>query len=173
MPGREDATARARPRAARGYDVVLLDPRGTGADALDCPDVAGALRGGVPLATARARVAACAARLGARRANMGTGATVEDLEQLRAELGVDRLVLGGVGYGAVPALAYARAHPDRVARLVLDAPVDPEALDGLDLEGLRTVRRAGRDLREGRLPGRHRDPAGDLTRSSGACARAR
>ena len=138
-PGREDATLRAVARAARGYDVVLLDPRGTGPDAFDCPAVAGALRGSVALGTARARVAACAAALGARGAHAGSAETAEDLEQLRAELGVERLVLAAVGYGAVPALQYARTHPDRVARIVLDAPVDPEALDGLDLEALRTV----------------------------------
>jgi len=138
-PGREDGSMRTIARAARGYDVVLLDPRGTGPDAFDCPDVAGALRGAVPLATARARVAACAASLGPRGAFAGSAVTAQDLEQLRAELGVEWIVVAAVGYGAVPALEYARTHPDRVARIVLDAPVDPEALDGLDLEALRTV----------------------------------
>ncbi len=119
----------------------------------------------MPLGTARERVADCAARLGARRAFMGTGATVEDVEQLRAELGADRLVLGGVGYGAVAALAYARAHPDRVARLVLDTPVDPEALDGLALERLRSVTPVLREIcAKGACRGATRDPLGDLTK---------
>ena len=75
-------------------------------------------------------------------------------------------MLGGVGYGAVAALAYARAHPDRVARLVLDTPVDPEALDGLDLERLRSVHAgAARDLRARAPAGPPAAiPLGDLTK---------
>ena len=48
-----------------------------------------------------------------------TGHLVADLERLRDRLGIDRwLVLGG-SWGSTLALAYAEAHPTRVAELVL------------------------------------------------------
>ena len=44
---------------------------------------------------------------------------VEDLEALRISLGQDRLILLGHSWGAMLAMAYAAAHPERVDRLVL------------------------------------------------------
>jgi proline iminopeptidase len=44
---------------------------------------------------------------------------VEDMERLRAALGIDRWVLSGASWGSALALAYAESHPDRVAAMVL------------------------------------------------------
>ena len=44
---------------------------------------------------------------------------VEDIERLRRHLGIDRWLLFGGSWGSTLALAYALAHPDRVAGLVL------------------------------------------------------
>jgi proline iminopeptidase len=44
---------------------------------------------------------------------------VDDLEKLRAHLGVERWVLFGGSWGSTLALAYAQAHPQRCAGLVL------------------------------------------------------
>jgi proline iminopeptidase len=44
---------------------------------------------------------------------------VADIEALRTHLGVDRWVILGVSWGTTLALAYAHAHPQRVAALVL------------------------------------------------------
>jgi proline iminopeptidase len=44
---------------------------------------------------------------------------VDDLEQLRAHLGVDRWLVAGHSWGTTLALAYAEQHPDRVRGLVL------------------------------------------------------
>ncbi|MFC7450200.1 alpha/beta hydrolase [Rhodococcus daqingensis] len=46
----------------------------------------------------------------------------DDLEQLRMAWGVERLGLLATGHGAAVALSYAAKHPDRLSRLVLDAP---------------------------------------------------
>ncbi len=46
-----------------------------------------------------------------------------DIERLRSTWDVPALALIGIGNGAQVALSYASAHPDRVARLVLDSPV--------------------------------------------------
>lgn len=51
-----------------------------------------------------------------------TSYAADDLEQLRTIWGVDALGIIGTGNGASTALAYAAAHPDRLARLVLDSP---------------------------------------------------
>ena len=47
----------------------------------------------------------------------------EDLERLRGTWDVPALALLGIGNGAQVALAYAGAHPNKVARLVLDSPL--------------------------------------------------
>ena len=44
---------------------------------------------------------------------------VADLDELRAHLGLERMLLLGHSHGGVVAAAYAAAHPDRVERLVL------------------------------------------------------
>ena len=44
---------------------------------------------------------------------------VADIERLRLELGIDRWVVFGGSWGSTLALAYAEAHPDRCAGLVL------------------------------------------------------
>jgi pimeloyl-ACP methyl ester carboxylesterase len=46
-----------------------------------------------------------------------------DIERLRSIWDVPALALIGIGSGAQVALSYAGAHPDKVARLVLDSPI--------------------------------------------------
>jgi pimeloyl-ACP methyl ester carboxylesterase len=75
---------------ASDVELVLVDPRGTGASP----------RPEDPRAYA-------------------TGDYVADLEELRVELGLEQLDLLGHSHGGVVAAAYAAAHPTRVRRLVL------------------------------------------------------
>jgi pimeloyl-ACP methyl ester carboxylesterase len=51
-----------------------------------------------------------------------------DIERLRSTWNVPSLALLGVGNGSQIALAYAGAHPDKVARLILDSPI-PEGIN--------------------------------------------
>jgi proline iminopeptidase len=50
-----------------------------------------------------------------------TAHLIDDIEQLRSHLGVERWVLSGVSWGSTLALAYAQAHPTRVLGIVIMA----------------------------------------------------
>ena len=49
-------------------------------------------------------------------------------------LGVEKLTLFGISYGTKLALAYARAHPDRVERMALDFLLEPDNADAFGRE---------------------------------------
>lgn len=114
--------------------LVASDLRGTGrSDPIACPSLR--------WRRIAAAVAACAAKLGAARGSYGTGASVEDLEAVRAALDAPRIILYGTSYGTRLALAYAAAHPDRVEALVLDSVVPPTGVDPFARSSLAAVPR--------------------------------
>jgi proline iminopeptidase len=80
-----------------GYQRVFLEQRGTG----------------------RSRPAKLTAE------NMTVTLMVEDLEELRSALKLERLILAGHSWGGMLAMAYAASHPERVDRLVLIDPGGP------------------------------------------------
>ncbi len=105
---------------APSNDVVVFDGRGTGRSGLlRCPELERA-----SLVDAGAEAAACARRLGTRRGFYRTSDSVEDIEAVRAALGVERLTLLGVSYGTYLAQAYAARYPTRVERVLLDSVLD-------------------------------------------------
>jgi len=65
------------------------------------------------------------------RGDYALATMVEDIEALRRQLGVERMVVAGHSFGGTLALEYAQTHPERVARLILiDAAVDlPGAIE--------------------------------------------
>jgi len=119
-------------------DLLVFDQRGTGASTpLTCR------LSGRTLTDSASR---CAAELGVRRGEFTTGASVDDLEALRAESGYDKLVLYGVSYGTKVALDYAARYPDRVEALVLDSVVLPPGPDTLQRSTFAAMRRVLTDL---------------------------
>ncbi|HEX8695355.1 MAG TPA: alpha/beta fold hydrolase [Longimicrobium sp.] len=107
-------------RAAR--DLVLVDQRGTGGpDRLSCPlgSPARSLRAWTTGEFPADRLAACLREWRADPRLYTTERAVEDLDQVRAELGYGRVNLVGASYGTRPALAYLRRFPDRVRTVVL------------------------------------------------------
>lgn len=50
-----------------------------------------------------------------------TAALIDDIEAVRAHLGIERWLVSGASWGTTLALAYAEAHPERVSALVLVA----------------------------------------------------
>ena len=152
---------RTRLRAVlKDYRLVMLDQRGTGRGALDCPALQRAVGTSDLTVPPPGAVEDCARALGPNRRFYSTADTVADLDALRTALGADKLTLDGTSYGTFVAERYAIAHPDRVARLVLDSVVPAASLDGLEVDGMRETARVLRLVcREQHCPG---DPAADL-----------
>lgn len=108
-----------------GYTVIAFDMRGTGrSGALRCDSLQRAAAG-LDLARASGLARACAELLGPARAFYSTRAAADDIEALRAELGVRRIGLYGTSYGAKLALSYALTYPASVDRLLLDSVAPP------------------------------------------------
>jgi len=126
-------------QVAKAYDMVGFDPRGVGksvpvtcftgkqttawlrADAT--PDTPSEISSYAALAAGIAR--GCLAYTPTRARNVGSQATVRDLDVLRAALGDKKLNLLGYSYGTYLGALYAHDFPDTVGRFVLDGAVDP------------------------------------------------
>lgn len=115
-----------------GYDVLLLDNRGTGKSAPQLCDFAPV--DGPELYFMHlwpdALVRGCRAKL-ARTANLSlytTSIAADDLDDVRAALGYPQLVLDGGSYGTRFYLDYARRHPASVESIVLDGVAPPGLL---------------------------------------------
>ncbi|WP_418956431.1 alpha/beta fold hydrolase [Streptomyces tritici] len=111
------------PRALAEYRLVMIDQRGTGTGAIDCPDLQKQVGSSDTIAPTPDAVRACAELLGEDRNFYTTADTVADLEDLRRALRLSSWTLDGVSYGTFTAAQYALRHPDRVRRLVLDSVV--------------------------------------------------
>ncbi|GLX47408.1 peptidase [Streptomyces hygroscopicus subsp. hygroscopicus] len=131
------ASALPKDVAAR-YDVVGFDPRGVGrsSPALDCapghfkpvrpdtvPDTPALEQAN--LERARSFAADCGKRYGDVLPYMDTVSAAQDVDAIRAALGAPRISYFGYSYGTYLGAVYAKLHPDRVRRLVLDSVVDP------------------------------------------------
>src|SRR3954447_1999183 len=156
-----DFTAEGLHSALRRYAIVTVDQRGTGrSGVLSCPDLQklAALN-----AETAARVRDCARRIGPRRAFYSTPDSVADLEDVRVALGVPKLALQGISYGTFVAQQYARLHPDRTERLVLDSVVGPLGVDTFLLDTYSAVPRLlTEQCAHGACDGITADPVGDV-----------
>ncbi len=111
-------------RIHRHRDILLVDQRGTGAsNPLDCqfhtPDA--------PLSDVfddtyrEDEVRKCLASYGDTDVRQyTTPIAMDDLDEVRAALGYEKLNLWGISYGTRAALVYMRQHPERVRTATLD-----------------------------------------------------
>jgi pimeloyl-ACP methyl ester carboxylesterase len=128
------------------YDIVFIDQRGIGLSGpIQCPDAtaiyyAGTDRPADPAQrdaiaeAAQTYVTDCIAEANIDPQDLpyySTRHAVEDLEAVRAYLDVDEIHLYGESYGTQYVQYYAAAHPEHVAALYLDGPVDL-TVDSLD-----------------------------------------
>ncbi|MFB7512751.1 alpha/beta fold hydrolase [Streptomyces sp. NPDC056144] len=150
------------PRALAQYRLVMIDQRGTGGAAIDCPALQKEVGSSDTVAPTPGAVTACAESLGVRRDFFTTADTVADLEDLRRALGVDSWTVDGVSYGTFTAGQYALTHPRRVRSLVLDSVVPLDGAGVLYEDSLghsaQVLRTACREQRCGF------DPARDLAK---------
>lgn len=103
------------------HDLLLIDHRGTGpSDAIDCP--------GLQHVQGDQTVAAreCGAQLGAAASRYGSGDVADDVDDVRAALGIDKIDYFGVSYGAVDVRAYAYRHADHLRSAVFDSPYNSQ-----------------------------------------------
>nr|MBA3263158.1 alpha/beta fold hydrolase [Thermoleophilaceae bacterium] len=141
-------------------DIVAFDGRGSGRSGLlRCPELEEA-----NLIDAGAEAAACARRLGTRRAFYRTSDSVEDIEAVRAALGADKLTLIGVSYGTFLAQAYAARYPKHVERVLLDSVLDVSGWDPFYLDVFRAVPRVLRAVCRQTCRSFTDDPVADLGR---------
>jgi pimeloyl-ACP methyl ester carboxylesterase len=114
-----------------GYTLVAFDNRGTGqSGVIRCPGLQSAVNPSVEQDAALARD--CAATIGPQRVFYATRDHAEDIDAVRAALGVSKIGLYGVSYGTKLAVAYALAHPANVERIILDSVVVPTYPDPFD-----------------------------------------
>jgi pimeloyl-ACP methyl ester carboxylesterase len=123
------------PDVLREYRLVMLDQRGTGPNGINCPALQETVGGSDFLTPPPTAVDECAQRIGTGLGYYGTPDTVDDIEQLRQSLKVDRLTLDGTSYGSFTAAQYGLKYPDHVQSLVLDSVVPHKGFDpmGVDL----------------------------------------
>lgn len=141
----------------RHRDLLVFDQRGTGQSGLlRCP-----LLETTTDFDANPEQAECAQRLGPRRDYYESVDSADDIEAVRAALGIPRLSIIGVSYGTKVALDYARRYPQRVQRLVLDSVVGL-AKDPFSRTTLNAVARVLRDICHGACAAFEPDPAGDF-----------
>ena len=99
------------------HDLLAIDHRGIGSSAaIDCPALQHVK--GNQLDAARA----CGASLGAAAYRYGSGDVADDIDDVRAALGIDKLDYYGVSYGAVDVRAYAYRHAAHLRSAILDSP---------------------------------------------------
>jgi pimeloyl-ACP methyl ester carboxylesterase len=151
-----DQIAGALGTALDARELVVFDQRGTGGSGrLACRALSGD-------GSTSSIVGRCASQLGPRRIAYTTAESVEDVEAVRAALGVDRLILMGTSYGTKVALEYAAAYPQHVERLVLDSAVPPGGVDPFLRTTVASIPRIVRELCAGDCRFA-RNPVGELT----------
>ena len=102
-------------------DVVFLDQRGTGkSHPLDCEDESQPMQMLFEDALPERLVTKCLARLDADPRQYVTPIAMDDLDEVRAALGYDKLNLWGGSYGTRAALEYVRRHGKHARTIILD-----------------------------------------------------
>lgn len=112
-------------------EIVLVDQRGAGkSNPLACEEMEQEPEPGEDLAP---WLLACLAKIDGSPALYTTPIAMEDLDQVRAALGYEKINLYGVSYGTRAALTYLRQYPQRVRAVILDGVVPQDEALGIDV----------------------------------------
>jgi len=119
--------SRAFAEVRRRRDVVLVDLAGTGrSDALNCrmfPTARELVGDFYPLAQVRACRESLSRKTDLRRYT--TSVLMDDLDEVRAALGYEKINIYGTSYGTRAALTYVRRHREHVRSIMLKAIAPP------------------------------------------------
>ena len=109
-------------RVQTDRDIVLVDQRGTGkSNPLECESEDDSLKAfNEPESAGLERLKKCMAAYDADLSLYTTTIAMDDLDDVRAYLGYDRINIYGGSYGTRAGLVYMRQHGDRVRSAVLD-----------------------------------------------------
>jgi pimeloyl-ACP methyl ester carboxylesterase len=115
-------------RVQNDRDIVLVDQRGTGkSNPLDCDSDDESLQAFMETnEQALERLKACQAKYDADLTLYTTTIAMDDLDDVRAFLGYDRINVYGGSYGTRAALVYMRQHGDRLRSVILDGVAPPD-----------------------------------------------
>lgn len=115
-----------------GFDVIGLDPRGTGdSQGIQCDSGLGlgsayaAGKTAAVLGVYREAAERCAAANRPLFDHLGTNQVIDDIDLVRQALGAEELNFLGISYGTRLAAEYARKYPEHARAVVLDATVPP------------------------------------------------
>ena len=123
-------------------ELLLVDPRGVGrSDPVACRSLSEMAYGLTPAGELTTAIGACGRELGPRAGSYGNAAVADDLEAVRAALGIERFDLWGSSYGTYLMTVYAARHPERVRSIVLDSAY-PIAYDSWGRDKLAGSRKA-------------------------------
>jgi pimeloyl-ACP methyl ester carboxylesterase len=120
------------------HDLLLIDPRGIGRSGPIRCGLAARPPNRESLTTAFGE---CRRSLGVRARGYTSAATADDIDAVRAHLGIRRLDLLGESYGTYLMTVYAQRHPDHVRSIVLSSAY-PLAFDMWARPNARAVGRA-------------------------------
>lgn len=132
----KSALAMLSAKVKASYDIIAVDPRGTGGTlGLDCEVNLDEVFGLDPTPTtelqeeaivaADARFAdACAAASKGTLPYLSTAFSARDMDLVREALGEDRISYMGLSYGTELGATYIALFPKRLGRFVLDGPID-------------------------------------------------
>ncbi|HET7133751.1 MAG TPA: alpha/beta fold hydrolase, partial [Gammaproteobacteria bacterium] len=119
----------------RERELILVDQRGTGrsAEGFGCnvPDDLALETAGAP--ALMAFLDKCISGLRHDPRFYSTSVAVQDLDRVRAALGIEQWDVYGISYGTRVAQHYLRRFPDRVRAIVLDGVVPPDLALGPDV----------------------------------------
>jgi pimeloyl-ACP methyl ester carboxylesterase len=114
----------------RDRDLIVLDQRGTGRSApLECAIAAEALETAAP-ESLPGLMTRCLEDLDADPRFYTTSVAVQDLERVRAALGIEAWNLYGISYGTRVAQHFIRRFPQRVRAVILDGVVPSDLAMG-------------------------------------------
>ena len=124
-------------------ELLIIDSRGGGRSGPVLCDSLRAVTFGLvtPPARMTSAIGACGRELGPRVGAYGVAAIADDIDAVRAALGVERLDLWGNSYASYVMTVYAGRHPERVRSIVLSGAY-PIAYDPFGLDKLAAARRA-------------------------------